>query len=109
MKKNKGDRVIPILEKKHEGGNVMRGRDVRATLQNRNLDPILIDTIATLAEINHVNMKALAELATIQDQIIDAVQKFADISENMKNKMKSLEEGINTELEGDNGAETTKH
>ena len=100
---------IPILEKQTTSTNVLRGRDVIATLSGRNLDPLLIDCLAKLAEINHTNMKAIAEIATMQNQMIDIVQKFADISQNMKDKMAQIERGTNAELAGDEGAADTKH
>ena len=108
MKKDKGDRVTPILDKQITGTNVMRGRDIRARLDGRNIDPILIDTIARLAEINHVNMTAIAELSTMLDQTINVIQQFADISQNMKDKMQQLERGTRAEVEGDESAADTQ-
>lgn len=96
-------KAVPILEKR-SGTNVMRARDVVASLQNRNLDPILVDHIAKIAEINHTNCLAIAELATMFDHMVDTMKSFADVAQNMKDKAEQLERGTKAEVEGDEGA-----
>lgn len=78
--------VSPVLLKQSTHTGVMRGRDVRASLDKRNLDPILVGIIADIAEINHTNMKAIAELATMFDQMLDHMQGVLEVASNMKDR-----------------------
>lgn len=68
------------------GTNVLRGRDVRQRLMSENLSPNVKEILERIAEINHVNMKAIAELSTMFDQLVNLVQSFGDVAENMKNR-----------------------
>jgi hypothetical protein len=63
----------------------MRGRDVDFKLRGK-IDPVVVAVIAQIAEINHTNMKAIAELAQMQDKTIDLVQQFSNVAENMKQR-----------------------
>ncbi len=67
------------------GTNMMRGRDVRQRLKDK-LDNDVIHVIATVAEINHTNSLAIAELAQMQAKFVDIVQQFTDVAENMKQR-----------------------
>jgi hypothetical protein len=109
LENNVEKKVKPQLLAKQEATGVMRGRDVRAKLLTRNIDPEVRTILETLAEINHTNVLAIAELATMQDQIINIIQNFANISQNMKDKMAQIQRSTQAEAEGDEGAETTKH
>jgi hypothetical protein len=96
--------VIPILDKASTHTGVMRARDVRATLDKRNLDPILISTIANIAEINHTNCIAVAELATNLDKMLDLIQNFSNIAANMKERTDQMKRALGEAAEGeDNG------
>lgn len=103
MTDEKKPKAVPILEGT-TGTNLMRGRDVVVTLGGRNLDPMLVDTLAKIAEINHFNMKAIAELANNLDQVIDLVQKFSDIAGNMKERTDQMARAMGEAVEGDEGA-----
>lgn len=107
MAKDKG--FATILKGRREDTGVMRGRDVRQRLLTRAIDPEVRTILEQLAEINHTNVLAVAELATMVDGIIDIVQNFADISQNMKDKMQQIERGTKAEVEGEDGAADTKH
>lgn len=101
--------VTPILGKRSTHTGIMRGRDVRSKLLLSNVDPKVREILEQLAEINHTNVLAITELATMQDQIITIVQQFADISQNMKDRMQQLQRSASAEAAGEEGAEDTKH
>lgn len=75
-----------IISEGTMGTGIMRGRDVRDKLMSRNIDPVAREVIAQIAEINHTNTKAIAELATMQDKLVDLIQQFSDVAENMKTR-----------------------
>lgn len=75
-----------IISERTVGTNMMRGRDVRHKLTLRNVDPEVVSVMANIAEINHTNSLAIAELATMLDKIVNIVQQFSDVAENMKNR-----------------------
>jgi hypothetical protein len=95
-----------ILTGKSEHTGVMRGRDVRADLGGK-VDPELLKVLVTLAEINHTNTLAIAELATMQNQLVDMLQGFTDIAENMKTRTDQLVRSTKAEVEGDEGARSS--
>lgn len=105
MKKDKD--FATIFKGSREATGVMRGRDVRARLQHKDIDPELRSIIETIAEINHTNVLAVAELATMLDQVIDNLQGFSDIAENMKKRTDQLLRSTQAETEGDAGAQDT--
>jgi methyl-accepting chemotaxis protein len=82
-----GPIIIPGGTTEHTG--VMRGRDVREQLANT-LPIKAVNVIAQIAEINHTNVKAIAELATMQEQIVSLVQQFADVAQNMKDRSEQM-------------------
>ena len=96
--------VKPQLLKQSTHTGVMRGRDVRSRLLTRNIDPELRDIIEQLAEINHTNTLAIAELANNFDKMVDIIQSFSDVAENLKNRSEQLMRGTQAETEGDEGA-----
>jgi hypothetical protein len=100
--------VTPVLIRKREDTGVMRGRDVRQKLQHK-IDPDLCHVLETLAEINHTNVLAIAELATMFNQMVDTMQNFANIAENMKTRTDQLVRSTEAEVAGEEGAENTKH
>lgn len=107
MKKTKS--VSPVLLSSNVGTGVMRGRDVREKLQGK-LDPTSVVVIAKIAEINHTNCTAIAEILTQQEQIINLIQQFSDIAENMKlrtDKLVSAQESL--EGSGEYDAGPTEH
>jgi len=78
-----------------------RARDVEFALKGR-VEPALLRVLCGLAEKNHHLEKALAELATMQAQLITIVSQFSDVADNMKNKMQSIEKSVQGENIGDN-------
>jgi hypothetical protein len=98
--------VTPVLIRKREDTGVMRGRDVRQRLQH-NTDPNLLSVIETLAEINHTNTLAVAELATMFNQMVDTMQGFANVAENLKKKAEQLGRSADAEVAGEEGARST--
>lgn len=82
MPKNKSAIILP---EGTTGSKVMRGRDVDFMLRGK-VDPEVLKVLVSIAEINHTNMLAIAELATMQDQIINLVQQFANVAGNMKER-----------------------
>lgn len=96
--------VKPQLLKQSEHTGVLRGRDVRARLLTRNIDPVLRDILEQVAEINHTNVLAIAELANNFDKAVDIIQSFTDVAENLKNRSEQLMRGTQSEVEGDEGA-----
>lgn len=105
----KDKQVKPILLKSREETGVMRGRDVRFRLMEKNVDPEVKFVLEQLAEINHTNVLAIAELATMLNQMVDIIQGFTDVAENMKKKTEQLERSTKAEAEGDEGASSSKH
>jgi hypothetical protein len=104
----KGPAIIVNPDKTEQATGVMRGRDVRFLLQNRNVDPQVIHVIAKLAEINHANTLAIAEIATMFNQMIDTMHGFSQVAENMRDKIAQFERGAEAEAEhGD--PENTSH
>lgn len=77
---------VTILPSGSGGTKVMRGRDVQARLMGRNMDPVVVDILVQQAEINHTNTLAVAELATMFDQMVNTMQGFGEVAENMKNR-----------------------
>ena len=105
-KKEGGPAIIASGTTERTG--IMRARDVRFELTGH-ADPRLIHVIAKIAEQSHTNYIQLAELATLTDNIIDIVQRFSDIAGNMKDKMMSLERGIEGEEEGIDDGNSSTH
>lgn len=77
---------VTILPSGSGGTKVMRGRDVQARLMGRNMDPVVVDILVQQAEINHTNTLAVAELATMFEQIVNTMQGFGEVAENMKTR-----------------------
>jgi hypothetical protein len=90
------------LIKTSESTGVMRGRDVHFALSGK-VDPELLKILTTLAEINHTNTLALAELATMFDQMIDTMQSFGDVAENFKNKAEQFDRAMGQMKEASEG------
>jgi hypothetical protein len=102
------EKEAPAILKGPVGGtNLIRGRDVRFLLQNRNLDLSLIDVIAKIAEVNHTNSLAIAELAVHLDKVIDIVKNFSDIAGNMKDTIAQFRRGAEGEVSGEEPDDTT--
>lgn len=95
-----------IISEGNIGSRVMRGRDVRDKLHNR-VDPLVVEVIASLAEINHTNMKGLAEMATMLDQIVNVVQQFSDVAENMKTRTDQMMRGNQQLVDASEGDENS--
>lgn len=96
--------VSPILLGQTDNTNVMRGRDVRHLLQREGLSPALMSVLERIAEINHVNMKAIAELATMMDQTVNMIQSFGEVAENMKKRTDQMARAM---VEGQEDEPTT--
>jgi hypothetical protein len=97
------DNKPSIISEGSMGTNLMRGRDVRDKLMSRNIDPVAREIIAQLAEINHTNMKAIAELATMQTQMVDIIQGFSDVAQNMKDRSEQMLRATNQMKEAADG------
>lgn len=93
-----------IIPEGTTGTKIMRGRDVQFLLQGK-VDPITLDVLVKLAEINHTNTLAIAELANMQTQMIDIIQNFADIAGNMKDRSDQLLRATNQAKEASEGNE----
>lgn len=91
--------AMPKLLGKTEGTNVMRGRDVRLLLQGVDAHPKVKEVLERIAEINHINMTAIAELATNMDALVNIVQKFADVASNMKDRTDQMARAMTEGLE----------
>lgn len=65
-------------------GATMRARDVEFELRGVDVDPRIKSVMVKLAEINHVNTKAIAELAVLLDKMIDTMNEFGTIAQNMR-------------------------
>lgn len=65
-------------------GSVMRARDVEFALKGADIDPRVKHVLCTLAEINHVNTKGLAELAQMFDKMVDTMMSMSTVAENMR-------------------------
>lgn len=87
-----------ILRGPNLGTNIIKGRDVRFLLQNRNIDPSLVEILAKIAEVNHTNSLAIAELATLLDSMTNIVQSFSDIASNMKDTIAQFKRGAEGEV-----------
>jgi hypothetical protein len=96
-----------ILKGPNLGTNLLRGRDVRFLLQNRNLDPNLVEIIAKVTEVNHTNSLAIAELATMIDQMTNIVQGFSNVAQNMKDTITQFKRGAEGEVSGEEPDDTT--
>lgn len=79
----------------------LRARDVRFALQNVDIDPRVKTILCQQAEIIHILGSNLTETATQLNTVIDIVQQFADISQNMKDKMDRIQRSITPVDEGD--------
>lgn len=101
--------VTPVLLKQSTHTGVMRGRDVLISLKDRNLDPILVRTLADIAEINHTNVKAIAELANMQDQLVNMMQGMTDIAANMKDRTDKMARAMGDYAEEGAPDEDTQH
>lgn len=78
------DKPFTILKGGTRDGSVLRARDVEFELRGADVSPEVRSILYRLAEINHVNTKAVAELATMFDQMIDTMSGITTVAENMK-------------------------
>jgi hypothetical protein len=98
--------AVPILTGTRDNTGIMRGRDVRALLGNK-VDPDVRKVLEMLAEQTHTNV---INLATTQDQMLNIIQKFADIAGNMKERTDQMSRAMQDELEGaSSDAPNTEH
>ena len=91
------DKGVSIISGGTKDGAHLRGRDVELELKSSPVDPRVKSLLYRLAETNHFALSRLAELATLLDQLIDVVQNFANISENMKAKMERIHRDVKGE------------
>lgn len=85
-------------------GSVMRGRDVEFELKDVDLDPRVKSVLYRLAEINHVNMKAIAEIAMLTEKFTDIVINMTTVADNMKTaigQMKRQEADVDGDITTD--------
>lgn len=64
----------------------LRARDVAFLLQSVDLHPTAKQLLAKLAENQHYQNSQLVQLAQMFDQMIDTMQSFASVAENMKDE-----------------------
>lgn len=106
---NKIKQVAPTILGSRDATGVMRGRDVRVKLAGK-VDPVVLDVLCTLAEINHGNVLHLASMASMVDQMTNIMQQFTDIAGNMKERTDQMARAMNAEVEGaPTSDEDTKH
>lgn len=106
-KKDKG--VAAIVKSVRDDTGVMRGRDVRLALTGK-VDPEVVRVVAQLAEVNHGNVLHIASLAQMLDQMVDMLQGFTDIAENMKTRTEQMARAMSEEMEGaPTDAKDTEH
>ena len=96
---NKIKRVSPTLIASRDATGVMRGRDVRIKLAGK-VDPVVLDVMCQLAEINHGNVLHLASMAQMLDQMTDIMQSFTDVAHNMKERSDQMARALQDEVEG---------
>jgi hypothetical protein len=63
-----------------------RGRDVEVLLKQVELHPAVKEALMRIAEQSHVNMKGLAELAAMFDQLTGILNEVMSIADNMKTR-----------------------
>lgn len=80
--------IIKHVEKKD--GLTLRGRDVFFELQNKNLDPALVSVIARMAEGQFTLSKGVAEIAQMQDKLVDIIAGMTTVAENLKKEAERL-------------------
>ena len=101
----------PVFLKSGDATGVMRGRDVRVKLEGR-LDPVVLNVLCQLAEVNHGNVLHLASLASMLDQMTDLMQQFTDVAGNLKERTDQMARAMGEEVEGaptDEPDPTTTH
>jgi len=89
----------PVFLKGRDATGVMRGRDVREKLQSR-VDPVVLNVLCQLAEINHGNVLHLASLASMVDQMTNIMQQFTDVAGNLKERTDQMARAMGDEVEG---------
>ena len=104
----KEKQVAPVLLSSKEGTGIMRGRDVVSKLVGK-IDPEVVGVIAKIAEINHINMKAIAELATNMDRVVDMIRGFSDIAGNMKERTDQMARAMGEGMEDEVDAPHSNH
>ena len=89
----------PVFLKQRDATGVMRGRDVRVKLEGK-CDPVLLNVLCQLAEINHGNVLHLASLASMVDQMTNIMQQFTDVAGNLKERTDQMARAMGDEVEG---------
>lgn len=102
------DKSFAIIPGGTSDGSVLRARDVERELRGVDLDPKVKSLLYRLAEINHVNMKGIAELATLFDTMIDTMTEFGAVAENMKAMTDKLQRR-EADVDGDVGTESSPY
>ena len=102
--------VSSTLIATRDATGVMRGRDVRVKLGGK-CDPVLLNVLCQLAEINHGNVLHLASLASMVDQMTNIMQQFTDVAGNLKERTDQMARAMGDELEGapTDESDTTTH
>jgi predicted chitinase len=68
----------------------IRARDVYFTLKGADVHPSVVQMLAQLAESNHINTKAIAEIAVHLGQMTNIISGFTTVAENLKNAAEQL-------------------
>lgn len=84
------DKSFAIIKGGTTDGSVMRARDVEFELRGVDIDPRVASILYRLAEINHINTKAVAELASMLDQMVETMIGITTIAENMKSATEQM-------------------
>lgn len=71
-------------------GSVLKGRDVEFELRGVDIHPTIKSLLIRLAEINYVNVKAIAEMGTMIEQMSDIIVQFIQVADNMKTEAEAL-------------------
>lgn len=83
--------------KKHSGiiipdvPDKLRGRDVEFQLKSVELHPLLKKVLYELAERQFAQYKAMAELATMFDQMIDGMNNLAEAGDMMRTQLQKFQ------------------
>ena len=94
------DKAVNIIKANAPDIENYRARDVEFLLKGH-VEPRVLKVLCGLAEKNHFLEKTVAELSSMQMQVIDLVSQFSDVADNMKGKMESIEKTLTGEDVGD--------
>jgi hypothetical protein len=68
-------------------GLPIRARDVAFELKDKNVDPAVVKLLMQQAEISHVHDKAIADMASMFDMMLDTLTNMVNVQGNMKDEV----------------------